>query len=125
MSRTCILNLSRAFGAMRRSLPSFEMLNPRNLRSSGRATALFAEGLAAYEEADYLSHRAISGYSPQVFGFGIAGWNEWFLGYPNASRQAALEAVAAARRIGYPQEVDQALASSAYALLQAVLSQRP
>src|SRR6185295_13128813 len=41
-SRTCVLNLSRAFGAMRRSLPSFEMLNPRNLRSSGRATALFA-----------------------------------------------------------------------------------
>ena len=38
----CILNLSRAFGAMRRSLPSVEMLNPRNLRSSGRATALFA-----------------------------------------------------------------------------------
>jgi hypothetical protein len=42
ISRTFILNLSRAFGAMRRSLPSFEMLNPRNLRSSGRATALFA-----------------------------------------------------------------------------------
>src|SRR5271166_6337151 len=42
MSRIRPLNLSRAFGAMRRSLPSFEMLNPRNLRSSGRATALFA-----------------------------------------------------------------------------------
>src|SRR5204862_1380023 len=42
MSRICALNFSRAFGAMRRSLPSFEMLNPRNLRSSGRATALFA-----------------------------------------------------------------------------------
>src|SRR4029077_10579765 len=42
LSRTCVLNLSRAFGAMRRSLPAFEMLNPRNLRSSGRATALFA-----------------------------------------------------------------------------------
>jgi hypothetical protein len=42
MSRICILNLSRAFGATRRSLPSLEMLNPRNLRSSGRATALFA-----------------------------------------------------------------------------------
>jgi hypothetical protein len=27
---------------MRLSLPSFEMLNPRKLRSSGRATALFA-----------------------------------------------------------------------------------
>lgn len=27
---------------MRRSLPSFEMLNSRNFRSSGRATALFA-----------------------------------------------------------------------------------
>jgi hypothetical protein len=37
MSRICVLNLSRAFDAMRRSLPSFEMLNPRNLRSSGRA----------------------------------------------------------------------------------------
>ena len=36
------LELSRAFGAMRRSLPSFEMLKPRNLRSSGCATALFA-----------------------------------------------------------------------------------
>jgi len=46
-----------------------------------------AEGLAAYEEADYLSHRAISGFSPQVFGLGIAGWNEWFLGYPDASRK--------------------------------------
>jgi 5-methyltetrahydropteroyltriglutamate--homocysteine methyltransferase len=34
MSRIRVLNLSRAFGAMRRSLPSFEMLNPRNLRSS-------------------------------------------------------------------------------------------
>ena len=27
---------------MRRSLPSFEMLKPRNLRASGRATALLA-----------------------------------------------------------------------------------
>src|SRR4051794_13443150 len=42
LSRICTLNLSRALDAMRRSLPSFEMLNPRNLRSSGRATALFA-----------------------------------------------------------------------------------
>jgi hypothetical protein len=61
-SRICALNLASAFGAMRRSLPSFAMLNPRNLRSSdrygnapgdpalepveerlaGRATALFA-----------------------------------------------------------------------------------
>ena len=42
MSRIRSLNLSRAFGAMRRLSPSFEMLNPRNFRSSGRATALFA-----------------------------------------------------------------------------------
>src|SRR6516162_1088753 len=42
ISRICALNLARAFGAMRRSLPSFVMLKPRNLRSSGRATALFA-----------------------------------------------------------------------------------
>ena len=60
MSRIRPLNLSRAFGAMRRSLPSFEMLNPRNLRSSGRATALFASltlsralaALANLEERD-------------------------------------------------------------------------
>ena len=42
ISRIFVLNLSSAFGAMRRLLPSFEMLNPRNFRSSGRATALFA-----------------------------------------------------------------------------------
>ena len=34
MSRICALNLASAFGAMRRSLPSFAMLNPRNLRFS-------------------------------------------------------------------------------------------
>jgi hypothetical protein len=39
--RTRVLNVSRAFGALRRLSPSFEMLKPRNLRSSGRATALF------------------------------------------------------------------------------------
>jgi hypothetical protein len=38
--RIRVLNLSTAFGAMRRSLLSLEMLNPRNLGSSGRATAL-------------------------------------------------------------------------------------
>ena len=41
-SRTRFLNVARAFGAMRRSLPSFEMRNPRKSRSSGRATALLA-----------------------------------------------------------------------------------
>src|SRR5215471_17958971 len=41
ISRTRALNLASAFGAMRRSLPSFAMLKPRNFRSSGRATALF------------------------------------------------------------------------------------
>jgi hypothetical protein len=41
MSRIRALNVARAFGAMRRSLPSFEMLNPKNFLSSGRATALF------------------------------------------------------------------------------------
>jgi uncharacterized Zn-finger protein len=45
LSRICALNLSRAFGAMRHSLPSFEMLNPRNFRSSGRAIAHFHNDL--------------------------------------------------------------------------------
>jgi hypothetical protein len=47
------LNLSRAFDAMRRSLPSFEMLNPRNLRSSGRATALFASLMRVPVDRDH------------------------------------------------------------------------
>src|SRR5262245_49547979 len=41
ISRIRALNLASAFGALRRSLPSFAMLKPRNFRSSGRATALF------------------------------------------------------------------------------------
>ena len=40
LSRICALNLSRAFGAVRRSLP-----NPRNFRSSGRAIAHFHNDL--------------------------------------------------------------------------------
>jgi predicted ATPase/class 3 adenylate cyclase len=76
-----------------------------------------AKTLAVYDEADFLVHRAISGFTPQIFGLGIAGWNEWFLGYPDASRETALEAVAAARRIDYPQEVEHALSSNAYSLL--------
>src|SRR5215831_10211611 len=41
ISRIRALSLASAFDAMRRSLPSFAMLKPRNFRSSGRATALF------------------------------------------------------------------------------------
>src|SRR5215813_9327855 len=43
ISRICALNLASAFGAMRRSLPSFAMLNPREftlLRSRHRAFRL-------------------------------------------------------------------------------------
>jgi hypothetical protein len=78
-----------------------------------------AEGLAAYDDTDDFAHRAISGYTPQIFGLGIGGWNEWFLGYPNRSRDAALEAVTVARRIGHPQSIDQALNSAAHACLLA------
>ena len=42
MFRIRAWNVARAFGAIRRSLPSFEMLNPRSFLSSGCATALFA-----------------------------------------------------------------------------------
>ncbi|HEY1431876.1 MAG TPA: AAA family ATPase [Stellaceae bacterium] len=78
-----------------------------------------AEGLAAYDDTDDFAHPAISGYTPQIFGLGIGGWNEWFLGYPNRSRDAALEAVTVARRIGHPQSIDQALNSAAHACLLA------
>jgi hypothetical protein len=40
--RIRVLKIARAFGAMRRSLPSFEVPNPWNFRSSGRVAALFA-----------------------------------------------------------------------------------
>ena len=42
---------------MRRSLPSFEMLNPRNLRSSGRATALFLVDLQPQLVGQEPAHR--------------------------------------------------------------------
>ena len=48
---------------MRLSLPSFEMLNPRNLRSSGRATALFAR-LAA--RAHWLTIEWLPKYAPEL-----------------------------------------------------------
>jgi class 3 adenylate cyclase len=73
------------------------------------ARSHLVEALAGYDPIDCLSHRAISGLDPQSFCLGIAGWNEWFLGYPDQALQAALQAVAVARSQGYPQSVDQAL----------------
>jgi predicted ATPase len=73
-----------------------------------------AEALAGYDPADYLSHRAISGLDPQSFCLGVAGWNEWFLGYPDQALQAALQGVTLARSQGYPQSVDQALHAVAH-----------
>src|SRR3954462_8642114 len=69
-SRICVLNLSRAFDAMRRSPPSFEMLKPRNLRSSGRATALFA---SAFEVPAGHFFRIVSVEGPQVGDLNL--WN--------------------------------------------------
>lgn len=63
MSRISVLNLSSAFGAMRRSLPSFEMLNPRNfLRSRHRALRLvdLQPQLLGQEPADG-SHDPLTG----------------------------------------------------------------
>jgi predicted ATPase len=78
------------------------------------ARSRVTEALAEYDPTDYLSHRAVSGLDPESFCLGIAGWNEWFLGYPDRALQAALQGVAAARRQGYPQTVDQALHSAAH-----------
>jgi tetratricopeptide (TPR) repeat protein len=78
------------------------------------ARSRIAEALAEYDQNDYLSHRAVSGLDPESFCLGIAGWNEWFLGYPDRALQAALHAGAGARSQGYPQTVDQALHSAAH-----------
>jgi class 3 adenylate cyclase/predicted ATPase len=78
------------------------------------ARSAIAESLAEYDQNDYLSHRAVSGLDPESFCLGIAGWNEWFLGYPDRALQAALQSVAVARSQGYPQTVDQALHSAAH-----------
>src|SRR3954453_19162009 len=58
-SRIRVLNVWSAFGAIRRSPPSFEMLKPRKLRPSGRATDL----------ADY---RLIHSVKSQM------QWGRWF-----------------------------------------------
>ena len=78
------------------------------------ARSHLVEALAGYDPIDSLSHRAISGLDPQSFCLGIAGWNDWFLGYPDRALQAALQAVALARSQGYPQSVDQALHAVAH-----------
>jgi predicted ATPase len=78
------------------------------------ARSHLVEALAGYDPVDCLSHRAVSGLDPQSFCLGIAGWNEWFLGYPDQAMQAALKAVSVARSQGYPQNVDQALHSVAH-----------
>jgi class 3 adenylate cyclase len=85
-----------------------------SMGSFGDARSRIAEALAEYDPDDYLSHRAISGIDPQSFCLGIAGWNEWFLGYPERALRAALQAVAVARSQGYPQSVDQALHAAAH-----------
>src|SRR6516225_8208383 len=77
MSRTFVWNLSRAFGAMRRSLPSFAMLNPRNLRSSGRATALFASLTFSFsfvgQELTYRSHDPLPGAATANIDVAVVG----------------------------------------------------
>jgi class 3 adenylate cyclase/predicted ATPase len=78
------------------------------------ARSHLVEALAGYDPNDCLSHRAISGLDPQSFCLGIAGWNEWFLGYPDRALQAGRQAVAVARSQGYPQSVDQALQAVAH-----------
>jgi tetratricopeptide (TPR) repeat protein len=85
-----------------------------SMGSFGDARVRIAEALAEYDPNDYLSHRAVSGIDPQSFCLGIAGWNEWFLGYPDRALQAALQAVVVARSQGYPQSVDQALHAVAH-----------
>jgi predicted ATPase len=82
--------------------------------SFAEARSHLVEALAGYDPIDCLSHRAISSLDPQSFCLGIAGWNEWFLGYPDQALQAALQAVALARSQGYPQSVDQALHAVAH-----------
>ena len=78
------------------------------------ARSRIAEALAEYDQNDYLAHRGVSGLDPASFCLGIAGWNEWFLGYPDQALQAALQGVAVARGKGYPQTVDQALQGAAH-----------
>ena len=82
-----------------------------------QARSHLADAFAAYEPADDIAHQAISGYTPHSFGLGIAGWNEWFLGQPERALAAALDGIAVARRIGYPQTIEQALNSAAHAYL--------
>ena len=62
MSRIRALNVARAFGAMRRSLPSFAMLNPRNLRTRHRAFRLIdLQPQLASQEPAHRGHHLFPG----------------------------------------------------------------
>jgi class 3 adenylate cyclase/predicted ATPase len=78
------------------------------------ASNYLGEGFAADDPADNFTHQAISGWTPKIMCLSIKGWNDWFLGYPNSSLSAVLEAVALAEHIGFPQNTEQALSSAAH-----------
>jgi predicted ATPase len=60
-----------------------------------RATAL-------YDPAQYEGRARMIGAEEGVVALGVAGWNLWQLGYPDAALARAQAAVALARRLHYP-----------------------
>ncbi len=67
-----------------------------------------------HEPAQHDAHLRLSGLDPGVVALNTAGWNEWFLGYPDAALQASEDAYALAEQLDHPHSVEQALNSAAY-----------
>jgi predicted ATPase len=83
-----------------------------------RAAAVACRGCFGWIRPRRLSlSPRISDLDPESFCLEVAGWNEWFLRYPDQALQAALQGVTLARSQGYPQSVDQALHGVAHAVI--------
>jgi class 3 adenylate cyclase/predicted ATPase len=73
-----------------------------------------ATAVAEYRPGDFARSTLAFGIEPKVIALTTAGWNEWFLGYPDSALAAALGAIALARELGHPQTLDQALNNAPY-----------
>lgn len=80
----------------------------------GEARDYLQQCIDTYVPAQHSAHLRLSGLDPGVFGLAIAGWNHWFLGYPDRALQSATRALALARQLNHPQSIEHALNSTAY-----------
>jgi predicted ATPase/class 3 adenylate cyclase len=84
------------------------------MASFAEASDHVADALSEYDRDFYRARLPAIGLDPRVFGLGVMGWNDWFLGYPDRALRAAVQGVKVARELNHPQTLDQSLASAAH-----------